>query len=195
MNLFERFDDEVPADVVALAPDKRHFRFAGTFILDISLTLVCCLAASVAFAQIPPSVPAFLGALALLMVIIACYVGKVLVVRYLDNSGGDARTYVLSSSLVDSGPYAWSRNPTYLLALIQFIAWSLMLIWVQFFQPFHAFPLLVAVFAPPVFVMINEFKIMPSEEATLRRLHGPAFDAYCARVSRWLGWTKANPHP
>ncbi len=191
MNLFERFDDEVPVDVVALAPERRAFRFAGTFILDMSLTVVCCVLASVVLRDIPESIAAFAGVGLLGLVIAACYVGKVLVVSYLDNRGGDARTYVLSSSLVDSGPYAVSRNPTYLLALVQFLAWAAMFFWVQSFTSFNALICVIALAVPVVFYAVNEIKIMPSEEATLRRLHGAAFDAYAAKVSRWFGWSRA----
>lgn len=191
MNLLERFDDEVPGDVVALAPEKRAFRFAGTFILDFGLTAICCLAALEVFAEIPESIAAFAGVLFFGHVIVGCYVGKVLVINYLDNRGGDARTYVLSSSLVDSGPYAWSRNPTYLLAFVQFLSWAAMLLWVQAFEPFHGLVVATMLAVPAAFYFVNERKIMPSEEATLRKLHGAAFDAYAARVSRWLGRARA----
>ena len=40
------------------------------------------------------------------VLILLCYVGKVLVIAHLDKAGGDARTYVKSSALVTDGPYA-----------------------------------------------------------------------------------------
>jgi protein-S-isoprenylcysteine O-methyltransferase Ste14 len=119
--------------------------------------------------------------------ILACYVAKVFVVAHLDRAGGDARTYVKSSALVTDGPYAWSRNPTYLLAMAQFALWSALAFYLQLFAPWRPILLAAAIALPVVFFLVNDRIVMPTEEATLRRLHPEAYDAYARRVGRWFG--------
>ena len=69
--------------------------------------------------------------------ILACYFGKVLVITHLDKQGGDARTYVKSAALVTDGPYGYSRHPTYLVAMVQFLLWSALALYLQTFMPWQ----------------------------------------------------------
>ncbi|SEO80183.1 methyltransferase family protein [Aquisalimonas asiatica] len=79
-----------------------------------------------------------------------------------------------SSHLVDTGPFAWSRNPIYLADLILLAAWAVYL----------GNPLTLALL--PVFVLyINRFQIRP-EEAALEQHFGGAFRVYRRHVRRWL---------
>ena len=119
--------------------------------------------------------------------ILACYFGKTLTVGWLDRGGGDARAYVKSAALVTTGPYGWSRHPTYALAMLQFLLWSALGLYVQAFAPWSALLLATVVAAPLGFYLINDLVVMPTEEAMLRRLHPDEFDAYAARVNRWFG--------
>lgn len=77
-------------------------------------------------------------------------------------------------ALVDSGAFARSRNPIYLgdaLVLCGFI-----LFW-------DAWPSLVLV---PLFVWLITDRFILPEEDRLRDAFGGRFDAYAARVRRWL---------
>lgn len=79
-----------------------------------------------------------------------------------------------ATALVDTGIYAWSRNPMYLGFATALLGWALFLA--------HPLPLLVV----PGFVLwMNRYQI-EREERALRALFGEAFDEYCARVGRWL---------
>jgi protein-S-isoprenylcysteine O-methyltransferase Ste14 len=167
----------------------KRFKVAPTFVIDLSFSVLC-------LAGIAPVWRAALGAhgaivavptFALLILILACYFGKTLTVGHLDGKGGDARTYVKSGALVQTGPYAWSRHPTYALAMLQFLLWSALGLYVQAFAPFSPFLWLAAIGAPLGFYLINDLVVMPTEEAMLRRLHPDAFDAYAAKVNRWFG--------
>ena len=124
-----------PARAGSEAARAAPFRFAPTFIVDFIVssfyaglflycwprashtTLVCVLAGA-------------LGA-----AIALCYFGKVFIIGFLNRRGGDARTYVISSDLVTTGLYAYSRNPTYLLTLVQDLLWSALLVFLQAFAP------------------------------------------------------------
>ena len=178
------FDEPAAAEATA-APKK--FKFAATFVIDLGVSLLYVAAVvPVWLAEMDRGfvmAPTFLIGAAIL----ACYVGKVFVVAHLDRAGGDARTYVKSSALVVDGPYAWSRNPTYLLAMAQFVLWSALAFYLQIFAPWRPILLAAAILLPAVFFLVNDRVVMPTEEAMLRRLHPEAYDAYARRVRRWFG--------
>ena len=182
------FDEPAAADAEAAT---KKFKFAATFVIDLAISLVFVAAVVPVWADEMDRglvlAPTFLiGALILL-----CYVGKVLVIAHLDKAGGDARTYVKSSALVTDGPYAYSRNPTYLLAMIQFLLWSALAFYLQAFAPWRPSMLAAAIFLPALFFIVNDRVVMPTEEAMLQRLYPDAFDAYASRVRRWIGRNSA----
>lgn len=79
-----------------------------------------------------------------------------------------------SSALVTGGVYRLTRNPMYVGMACLLLAWAVYLgsAW--------------ALSGPVLFVFyITRFQIQPEERA-LRRLFGPAYEAYAARVRRWL---------
>ena len=79
-----------------------------------------------------------------------------------------------ASQLVDGGVYRFSRNPMYVGLLCALGAWA-----VYLGNPYNLLAL-------PFYVwFITRFQIKP-EETALRTLFGEAFEAYCARVRRWL---------
>ena len=86
----------------------------------------------------------------------------------------DPREPGKASSLVTSGIYGVTRNPMYL---------GMALIVTGFGLGTNS---LIALSLAPVFVLaLTKFQIEP-EEAAMRRLFGEAYDAYAARVPRWL---------
>jgi len=79
-----------------------------------------------------------------------------------------------ATSLVVRGIYHYTRNPMYLGFLLVLLAWALYL------------AKLSALLVLPLFVgYLTVFQIKP-EEAALRGRFGADFDAYAARVRRWL---------
>ena len=179
------FDE--PGAAEAGAKPKR-FKVAPTFVIDLAFSAVCVIGIAPVWRDALArgaivSVPTF----ALLAPILACYLGKTLTIGHLDGRGGDARTYVKSGALVTTGPYGWSRHPTYALAMLQFLLWAALGAYVQAFAPWSPGLLAAAIGAPLGFYLINDLLVMPTEEAMLRRLHPEEFDAYAARVNRWFG--------
>jgi len=89
--------------------------------------------------------------------------------------GARSRTRGASvGALVTSGPYGRCRNPIYLGNLLVGAG----IIWAT------DVPLLL-----PAYVLLFAVQyglVVAWEEDGLRRAHGAAFDAYCARVPRWL---------
>ncbi len=79
-------------------------------------------------------------------------------------------------NLVTSGLHAVSRNPT-------FLGQAALLLGVALAQPSLPGAAAVALFLASAHIQIL------SEEAVLKQLHGADFDAYAARVPRWIGRT------
>ena len=86
----------------------------------------------------------------------------------------DPRDPSKASSLVDSGVYAYSRNPMYLAMLMVLLAFGL---WLG-----NAFNTLLAA----GFVgYMNRFQIEP-EERSLGLIFGKEYRQYCLKVRRWF---------
>ncbi len=75
--------------------------------------------------------------------------------------------------MIERGVYAWSRNPIYLADAL--ILAGLALRWD-----------VAALVLVPLFMAVIRRRFIDGEEAMLRDRFGPAFDAYAARVRRWL---------
>ena len=80
-----------------------------------------------------------------------------------------------ATSLVETGPYRWTRNPMYLGAIGLLVAHAVAR---------RSWPALIpaAVFA----TLIDRFQI-PAEEAAMRQLFGSEYERYLAGRPRWLG--------
>ncbi len=76
-------------------------------------------------------------------------------------------------SLLTAGPYAWSRNPIYLADAL--ILTGLVLTWDA-----------AALWVVAAFVAVIGARFIPGEEAGCARVFGAAWQAYAARVRRWL---------
>jgi protein-S-isoprenylcysteine O-methyltransferase Ste14 len=79
-----------------------------------------------------------------------------------------------NSALVTSGPFQFTRNPMYLGLVVITLGLAVWIgAWPMFLVP-------IATFATCNWVHI------PFEEAKMRRQFGEAFDAYAAKVRRWV---------
>jgi protein-S-isoprenylcysteine O-methyltransferase Ste14 len=79
-----------------------------------------------------------------------------------------------NKALVTNGPYAVTRNPMYVGMVTITLGVALLV----------GAPLLFA--APVLLFLLDNFVIIPFEEAKMERQFGDAFRAYKARVRRWL---------
>ena len=77
------------------------------------------------------------------------------------------------SALVTSGPYRFTRNPLYLGQLLFLLGLGL-----------AAFPWLLP--GAAVQALLLDRLVIPSEEARIAARFGEAFEAYRARVRRWI---------
>ncbi len=79
-----------------------------------------------------------------------------------------------NSALVTEGPYRFTRNPMYLGLVASVLGFAVY---------FGTLPLFVS--AVVLFLILNTLFI-PFEEAKMRRQFGAEYDAYVARVRRWI---------
>jgi protein-S-isoprenylcysteine O-methyltransferase Ste14 len=79
-----------------------------------------------------------------------------------------------STTLVTSGPFAFSRNPMYLGMTLTLVGAALL--------ANTPWPWIV----PPIFVAILKLRFIRHEEALMESTFGDAYRAYKARVRRWL---------
>lgn len=77
--------------------------------------------------------------------------------------------------LVEHGAYRWTRNPMYVALVAVALGFAIKL------------PSVPGVAVPPLLWLVLDRRFVRREEPFLRARFGPAFDAYCARVPRWLG--------
>ena len=167
---------------------KKKRKVAPTFVIDLVISGAYVIAVLPSWrAAITHGLIVIIPSFAIGFVIIVCYFSKVFIVSYLDRSGGDARAYVKSSALVTDGPYKWSRHPTYAVAMLQFLLWSILAMYTQLFVAWNPLMLGAALALPLGFYIVNECIVMPVEEAMLRTLHTEEFSAYASRVRRWFG--------
>ncbi|HEX6993376.1 MAG TPA: isoprenylcysteine carboxylmethyltransferase family protein [Gammaproteobacteria bacterium] len=77
-------------------------------------------------------------------------------------------------AFVTSGPFRWSRNPMYLgslgIALGAALVFGTWVMWI----------------VPVVLFVLQNFVIIPFEERSMKQTFGEEYDAYCARVRRWI---------
>lgn len=82
--------------------------------------------------------------------------------------------FKVAARLVTTGPYALTRNPMYTALFLLLTGWWL---WLGSLGPALVLPLFP--------VAITRLFILP-EEAMLKRRFGAGFDAYAAKVRRWI---------
>ena len=162
------------------------FRFAPTFIIDFVTSASYMIVFVVQWPRGIYTIRACEIAVLFGVVIACCYVGKVFIIGFLNKRGGDARTYVISADLVTTGLYSFSRNPTYLLTLLQYGLWSALLIFIQTYAPFDPVVLALSILLPVVFFVVMD-RVIAREDAALSAAHPEAFAAYSKRVGRWFG--------
>jgi protein-S-isoprenylcysteine O-methyltransferase Ste14 len=76
--------------------------------------------------------------------------------------------------ILETGPFAWSRNPLYVGMLVLYLGLALLL------------PSVWALALWPVAVVLVDWGAIRPEERFLRERFGPAYEEYAGRVRRWL---------
>jgi protein-S-isoprenylcysteine O-methyltransferase Ste14 len=109
------------------------------------------------------------------IVVIAVGIALTLIgARAIKRHGTTIKPFEVSSSLVRTGPYAFSRNPIYIGMIISLTGLGLLLGTLSPFAICIAFPLLL------------HYRFVGAEERMLAERFGAEWQDYNARVRRWL---------
>jgi protein-S-isoprenylcysteine O-methyltransferase Ste14 len=92
----------------------------------------------------------------------------------LTRAGSNAPASMPTTTIVDAGPYRFTRNPIYLGMIVGLIGLAI---------AFDSLWLLVALVP---FALVIRYGVVAREEAYLERKFGDAYRRYRARVRRWL---------
>ena len=169
---------------------RQDLQFSRIFTVDLVATAAYLLA-TVAFYKIIYDPAVTLESKSLLFVLCGIYVllhaGKVGLIFQLERKGGDARQFVGSGTLVQDGVYGWSRNPVYLVSILQSAVWSVALVCLAASTGMNAVAALIAVALAYAHFWGIDRLVIPHEEAALKAVHPDEFAAYAAKVNRWFG--------
>jgi protein-S-isoprenylcysteine O-methyltransferase Ste14 len=123
------------------------------------------------FVPVPPlSVPRPVGA----VVTLAGALLLAAAIRLFFRRGEDPAPWTPTGAIVDTGLYAWTRNPMYLAMTIIAIGLSLLL------QSWLSLALTV------VAVIVIRTQVIAREERYLHATFGEPYEKYCRRVRRWF---------
>ena len=89
-------------------------------------------------------------------------------------AGSNVPTNLPTTTIVEAGPYRFTRNPIYLGMVLGLIGLAI---------AFNSLWLLMALVP---FALVIRYGVITREEAYLERKFGDVYRRYCARVRRWL---------
>ena len=169
---------------------RQDLQFSRIFTVDLVATAAYLLA-TVAFYKMVFDPAMTLESKTFLVVLCGIYVllhaGKIGLIFQLERKGGDARQFVGSGTLVQDGVYGWSRNPVYLVSIVQSAVWSVALVCLAASTGMHVVAALIATGLAYAHFWGIDRLVIPSEEAALKAVHPDEFAAYSAKVNRWFG--------
>ena len=120
---------------------------------------------------LPAHLPAgWLGAMVFVLALALLAWAIVTVTR----AGSNVPTYQPTISIVESGPYRFTRNPIYLGMFLGLIGLAI------------AFDNLWLLMMLVPFALVIRYGVVAREEYYLARKFGDAYRGYCSRVRRWL---------
>jgi protein-S-isoprenylcysteine O-methyltransferase Ste14 len=120
---------------------------------------------------LPAALPAgWLGA----MVFVLALALVAWAITTMTRAGSNVPTNLPSTTIVDTGPYRFTRNPIYLGMVLGLIGLAI---------AFNSLWLLMMLVP---FALVIRYGVVAREEAYLERKFGDVYRRYCARVRRWL---------
>ena len=165
----------------------RQLEFSRVFNFDLIATSAYAIATVYIYDVSATQTVATLAEIGFFAVILLLQIAKIMLVLLLDRRGGDARTFKQSHVLVTDDVYGYSRNPAYLMTVVQNVMWSLLLLFGMVDGQANIEVIAVAVIVPFAHFISVDRLVIPREEADLGRWHPEAYAAYANRVDRWIG--------
>jgi protein-S-isoprenylcysteine O-methyltransferase Ste14 len=120
---------------------------------------------------LPPNLPAGLLGAIVFVLALALFGWAIVTIT---NAGSNVPGNLPTTTIVENGPYRFTRNPIYLGMFLGLIGLAL---------AFDTFWLLIMLVA---FALLIRYAVVAREEAYLERKFGGVYRGYCTRVRRWL---------
>lgn len=166
---------------------KQDLQFSNIFSVDLVASFGYVTATLFLVGDANPETVSVAALIALGAAYLALQAGKIWLIVDLEKRGGDARQFMGSDHLVTSGVYAFSRNPVYLVSLVQSALWSIALLCLARGQDAAGVGYALAPALLYAHYWGMDRLIVPNEEAALKAVHPEEFAAYAAKVRRWFG--------
>ena len=120
---------------------------------------------------VPAAVPASLVGATAFAIAVALFAWAIVT---MNRAGSNVPTDRPTTTIVDIGPYRFTRNPIYVGMMLGLIGLGI---------AFDSLWLLILLAA---FALVIRYGVVAREEAYLERKFGDAYRLYCMRVRRWL---------
>lgn len=120
---------------------------------------------------VPAAVPTVWVGAALVVLAVALFVWAIMTMT---RAGSNVPTSRPTTTIVDAGPYGFTRNPIYVGMMLSLIGLAV------------AFDSIWSLITLIFFFLIIRFGVVAREEAYLDRKFGDVYRGYRARVRRWL---------
>ena len=171
-----------------------RIEFSPSFISDLVFSLLYILVTTHLYVASYRAAPSRDAIAFIALVVLVAQAAKVALMFSLDRRGGKAGLGQ-SHALVTCGVYRYSRNPAYLVTILQNGRWSLLLLLAIAGQPVSLIVVLVIAALPVLHFLVLDRLVIRREEINLAEWHPLAFATYASGVNRWIGRRRNAPQP
>ena len=178
----------------ALRDYAGKIEFSPSFVSDLVISLTYVLVTAYFFVVSAHTAPSTEAVILIAVVVLQAQAAKVALMLSLAWRGGDAGAN-RSHTLVTDGVYRFSRNPAYLVTIVQNVLWSLLLLLVISRAEIGVVQIGVIAALPVIHFLILDRLVIRQEEANLAHWHPAAYAAYAGRVNRWIGRRRPATEP
>jgi protein-S-isoprenylcysteine O-methyltransferase Ste14 len=168
--------------------------FSPSFISDCAVSFAYVLVTAFLYVTSSRTAPTTEAMIFIAVIVLEAQATKVALMFSLDRRGGDAGSGQ-SHALVTDGLYSFTRNPAYLITIVQNMLWSLLLLLTILGGRTSVIAVFVIVALPLVHFFVLDRLVIRQEEVNLARWHPAAYAAYTANVNRWIGWRTPAAQP
>jgi protein-S-isoprenylcysteine O-methyltransferase Ste14 len=167
--------------------------FSRSFACDLAINGVLFSATVYLYVASGQTAPTTSAIIAIAVIVLCVQAIKIALMFWLDWRGGDASSKP-SHTLVTHGVYSYSRNPAYLITVLQNALWSLGLLFATIHDRGGLAVTAFTLVLPLVHFIVLDRYVITAEEADLMKGHPSVYPAYFNRVNRWIG-RRRQPQP
>ncbi len=165
--------------------------FSPSFISDCAISFAYLLVTAFLYVASTRTAPTTEAVIFISVIVLEAQATKVALMFSLERRGGDAGSGQ-SHTLVTDGLYSFTRNPAYLITIVQNVLWSLLLLLTIVGEATDIVAVSVIVALPVIHFLTLDRLVIRQEERDLSRWHPAAYASYSASVNRWIGRRKAG---